>query len=230
MSEVIAQIVTEQGIEGLGRYYSSYRAYVTKNVDPQGQGRIKVCVPEVNGVILWAISKGQHGGFNSGFKYLTPAIGDIVWVEFEGGDLSKPIWSYYGWAQGEIPIELHDPNVMGFVTPNGNVVTLDESDNHLDIYVKGSISVHCDGIVDISSANQVRINSGNNGGVINIEDITNKLNQLVKELEQLKTDYNTHTHTGVTTGPGTTAPPVMPHNNTFSTFNKSDYEDTKFTH
>ena len=47
---------------------------------------------------------------------------------------------------------------------------------------------------------------------------------------QLKTDYNTHTHTGVTTGPGTTAPPVMPHNNTFSTFNKSDYEDTKFTH
>ena len=40
-------------------------------------------------------------------------------------------------------------------------------DNHLDIYVKGSIAVHSDGIVDISSAKQVRINSGNNGGVIN---------------------------------------------------------------
>lgn len=228
MDEVLAQVITEQGIEGLGRYYSSYRAYVTKNVDPQGMGRIKVCVPEVNGVILWAISKGQHGGFNNGFKYLTPHIGDTVWVEFEGGDLSKPIWSYYSWAQGEIPIELHDPNVMGFVTPNGNIVTLDESDNHVDVYIKGSVSVHSDDIIDISSAKQVRINSGNNGGVINIEDITNKLNGLVKEIEQLKAAYNSHTHTGNMGSP--TSPPIIPHNNTFSTFNKSDYEDTKFTH
>ena len=228
MDEVLAQVITEQGIEGLGRYYSSYRAYVTKNVDPQGMGRIKVCVPEVNGVILWAISKGQHGGFNNGFKYLTPHIGDTVWVEFEGGDLSKPIWSYYSWAKGEIPIELHDPNVMGFVTPNGNIVTLDESDNHVDVYIKGSVSVHSDDIIDISSAKQMRINSGNNGGVINIEDITNKLNGLVKEIEQLKAAYNSHTHTGNSGSP--TSSPIIPYNNTFSTFNKSDYEDPKFTH
>ena len=27
MDEIIAQVITEQGVEGLGRYYSSYRAY-----------------------------------------------------------------------------------------------------------------------------------------------------------------------------------------------------------
>ena len=230
MDDVLSQVITEQGVEGLGRYYSSYRAYVTKNVDPQGQGRIKVCVPEVNGVILWAISKGQHGGFNNGFKYLTPAIGDTVWVEFEGGDLSKPIWSYYGWAQGEIPLELDDPNTLGFRTPNGNIVILDEDDNHLDIYVKGSVSIHSEDVVDISSSQLVRVNSGNNDGVINIGDLTEKLNNLVKEIEQFKDAFNSHTHIGVTSGSGISGIPNIPHNNTFSSFNESDYEDTKFTH
>lgn len=228
--EQLVQLITEQGIEGLGRYYSIYRGIVTKRDDPLGKCRIKVCVPEVNGIILWAETKGHHGALNTGFKYITPKIGDIVWVEFEDGDLSKPVWTYHSWASGEVPIALQDPDVMGIVTPNGNIITLDESDNHLDVYIKGDIAIYSDKPLNLSSGQLVRVNGGTNNGVININQLTEKLNKLVKELENLKTAYNTHTHSGVSSGPGTTAPPVQPYNNTFSNFNEEDYEDTKFTH
>lgn len=219
-----------EGIETFGRYYGCYMGYVTKNEDPNGMNRLKVCVPEVNGIILWALPKGQHGGFNSGFKYLSPKIGDVVWISFEGGDISKPIWEYYGWAFKEIPVELDDPNVLGIVTPNGNVITIDESDNHLDIYIKGDAAIHTESTLDISSSSLVRVNSGNNLGVINIQPLTDKLNQLVQEIESLKSTFNNHTHMGVLPGPAATATPLIPHNETFSQFNKDDYEDTKFTH
>lgn len=227
MDDTIAKVITEQGVEGLGRFYSTYRGYVTKNDDPLGMNRVKVCVPEVRGIILWALPKGQQGSFNSGIKWLTPKIGDTVWVSFEGGDISKPIWEYYGWASGETPIELDDKDVIGFKSPNGNTIILDETDGHLDVYIQGDITIHSPGIVDISSNTQVRVNSGNNYGVINIKELTDKLNKLVEELESLKSSYNAHVHTIPI---GTTGPMNTPYNNSFSKFNKNDYEDTKFTH
>ena len=224
MDDTIAKVITEQGVEGLGRFYSTYRGYVTKDDDPLGMNRVKVCVPEIRGIILWALPKGQQGSFNSGIKWLTPKIGDTVWVSFEGGDISKPIWEYYGWASGEAPVELDSKDIVGFKTPNGNVIILDETDGHLDVYIKGDITIHSPGIVDISSNTQVRVNSGNNGGVINIQELTDKLNSLVNELELFKTQFNSHVHSGPT------SPPITPHNNLFSKFEKNDYEDTKFTH
>lgn len=227
MDDTIAKVITEQGVEGLGRFYSTYRGYVTKNDDPLGMNRVKVCVPEVRGIILWALPKGQQGSFNSGIKWLTPKIGDTVWVSFEGGDISKPIWEYYGWASGETPIELDDKDVIGFKSPNGNIIILDETDGHLDVYIQGDITIHSPGIVDISSNTRVRVNSGNNDGVINIKELTDKLNKLVEELESLKSSYNAHVHT---TSMGITSPINIPYNNSFSKFDKNDYEDTKFTH
>ena len=46
---------------------------------------------------------------------------------------------------------------MGFVTPNGNIVTLDESDNHVDVYIKGSVSVHSDDIIDIGDILKIKV-------------------------------------------------------------------------
>lgn len=226
----IAEVLTFNGLEGIGRYYSIYKGIVTKNEDPIGKNRLKVCVPQVKGIILWAEPKGQHGAYRSGFKFLTPKVGDFVWVEFEGGDLSKPIWSYHGWAQGEIPLPLDDPDVMGIVTPKGNIITLDESDGHLDVYINGDIDVFTHKSLRICSEEVVEVNGGNNGGVINIEELTQKLNLLVSELEGLKAAFNTHTHSGVTTGGGISAVPVVTHDKNFSTFSESDYEDQNFTH
>lgn len=230
MSAVLAKVITEDGVEGMGRFYSCYRGIVTKNIDPANKLRLKVHVPEVNGINLWATCKGIYGSTNSGFKFLTPKIGDVVWVEFEHGDLSKPVWSYHGWAKDEIPEVLNDPNAIGFVTPNGTVVNYNTESEHLDMYIVGTTALYTTGQLDIFSEDLVRINAGNNEGVVNINELTSKLNNLVKELESLKQMVNTHTHVGVTTGGGISGPTSSPYNNTFSTFNKSDYEDTKFTH
>jgi len=226
----LAEVLTFDGLEGIGRYYSIYKGIVTKNDDPACKNRLKVCVPQVKGIILWAEPKGQHGAYKSGFKFLTPKVGDFVWVEFEGGDLSKPVWSYHGWANGEIPLALNNPDIMGLVTPKGNIITLDESDGHLDIFINGDIVSFSHGPIKVCSGELVEINGGNNGGVINISELTQKLNQLVSEIEALKATFNTHTHSGVTIGGGTSAVPVTPHSSNFSTFSESDYEDQSFTH
>ena len=49
-----ARLLTEEGIEGLGRYYSIYRGIVVDNNDTEKHmNRIKVCCPEVMGGIIF---------------------------------------------------------------------------------------------------------------------------------------------------------------------------------
>ena len=50
MSYETAKIITDEGLEGLGRYYSVYRGIVIDNNDVEKHmNRVKVCVPEVMG-------------------------------------------------------------------------------------------------------------------------------------------------------------------------------------
>ncbi len=87
-----------------GRYFGKYRGLVaTIAPDPTLRGRIQVIVPAVLGEsIVWAMPCVPYAGRNVGFHML-PAIGAGVWVEFEAGDPSYPIWSGCYWAQGEVP-------------------------------------------------------------------------------------------------------------------------------
>lgn len=64
-----------------------YRGLVTDDNDPVLQGRLKVDVPPVfGGLGQWAMPNVPFG------KVRLPAIGDLVWVSFEGCDPSMPIW------------------------------------------------------------------------------------------------------------------------------------------
>lgn len=228
--EDILRVITTQGLEGLGRYYSVYPGIVLKNEDPEGYHRIKVWVPSVRDIRLWALPRGQQGSLRSGIKYLAPEPGETVWVSFEGGDLAKPLWEPHSWTKNEVPLALDDVHTMGFVTPNGSQATIDDESHHAEVYINGWAGILSeDNLCLGSKQGNVEVNSGNNGGVINIQDLTDKLNQLVREIEELKMALNTHTHTSTPTG-GPTSTPLVPHNKTFTTFNKSDYEDTKFTH
>ena len=214
----------DQGIEGIGRFYSFYRAIVTNNEDPNNLNSLEVAIPDIQGgIIIWALPLCQHGGLKTGFKYLVPEIGDIVFVTFEYGNPSKPLWTYSGFGLGQMPDELKSKNVMGFITPNGNRILLDDSKGTLNIQVSGNVNIK-------STKGIVSVNDGKNGEIIKINELTNKLNTLVKELESLKTKFNLHTHNGVTTGGGTTGVPVVPINDKFSSFNKNDYSDPKFKH
>jgi uncharacterized protein involved in type VI secretion and phage assembly len=86
------------------RYYGKYRGTVINNIDAQNQGRILAQVAAVSNVFpsSWALPCLPFAGTLSGF-FVLPAIGSAVWIEFEGGDVRKPIWTGGFWAESQIP-------------------------------------------------------------------------------------------------------------------------------
>lgn len=79
-------------------------------------------------------------------------------------------------------------------------------------------------VLAVDEVESITINGGKLGGLINIESLTQKINELVRT-------FNNHTHQVNTTGSATaqtgTAAAVA---SKASELNKSDYEDTKVTH
>jgi len=85
------------------RYFGKYRGTVSDNADPTSRGRIKVRVPAVWGELeVWAMPCVPYAGAGVGF-YSLPKNGSGVWVEFEAGDPSYPIWTGCFWADNELP-------------------------------------------------------------------------------------------------------------------------------
>jgi uncharacterized protein involved in type VI secretion and phage assembly len=84
------------------RFYGKYRGTVT-DVDPQ-TCRIKATVPAVLGDTPtgWCMPCVPYAGPKVGIAFL-PEPGSGVWIEFEGGDVSYPIWVGGYWRQGEVP-------------------------------------------------------------------------------------------------------------------------------
>lgn len=234
----IIRIIQEQGLETTGRFYSIYTGIVDDNDDPLQMHRLKVSIPSVmGGITQWALACGWPGSYNSGIKLLTPKVGDLVYVIFEFGNPDKPLWVYNGWGEDELPQELASPDVMGIVTPNGNIITLNDLTGDVSLKVNGSVyhSITKDYIVQsgdsvcISGKNGTAINKGENGGVININPLTEKLNKLQQELEQLRTLFNNHTHTSSSPG-SPSSPNLLKATSPFSKFNREDYEDKNFIH
>jgi hypothetical protein len=78
------------------RYTAKYRGTVLNNIDPENRGRLMLSVPAVLGMTpsSWAepcVPLAGPTGPAMG-AYLVPPIGTGVWVEFENGDPSYPIW------------------------------------------------------------------------------------------------------------------------------------------
>ena len=89
--------------ESPGRFYGKYRGEVIDNDDIEGRGRILALVPGVPGMLLnWALPCTPYGGELVGF-FSIPPIGANVWIEFEGGNPTHPIWSGCFWEIGEFP-------------------------------------------------------------------------------------------------------------------------------
>lgn len=237
----LTNTIISRGLEGLNRYYGIYRGVVEKpkkEVDLKGTNKLLVYVPDVlGGIRVWAYPRGQYGNTFSGCKYLTPREGDFVYITFEYGDPGKALWEPHGWAPNEAPYPLDDPFVAGIITPRGNKVIIREEGDSLQVSFNGPIIINSKDTVMISSSGTVTLeaddgivlNQGDNDGLVNINQLTDKLNQLVSEIESLKTQVNTHTHTCAPPS-SPSSPPITPINQTFSTFQKQDYEDIKILH
>lgn len=86
-----------------GRVFGKYRGEVTGNDDATKRGRLKVrCEPVLGSLEVWAMPCVPYAGPSVGF-YSLPEAGAGVWVEFEGGDPSFPIWTGCYWRDNELP-------------------------------------------------------------------------------------------------------------------------------
>jgi uncharacterized protein involved in type VI secretion and phage assembly len=111
-------------------FFGKYRGQVVDNNDPLKKGRLQVTVPQVLGeVSVWAEPCVPYAGSNLGF-YAMPEVGGGVWIEFEAGDPSYPIWAGCFWADGDIPNEDADPNIKFFRT-NKATIRVDDSNGEI---------------------------------------------------------------------------------------------------
>lgn len=86
----------------------------------------------------------------------------------------------------------------------------------------------------IAIQGQWTFNSGDNGGLVKVDDLTQKLNKLVTEVNALKDIFNNHIHTttatvGPTAVPGVIAPTTTTANDA-SRFTKGDFENEDVVH
>ena len=104
------------------RFLGLYRGTVTQNVDPLMRGRLMVIVPDVLGPVpsSWAEPCAPLAGPTGPPMgvYMVPPIGAGVWVEFEQGDPTHPVWvgCRFG-AQSDVPTLAHaglpiSPNIV----------------------------------------------------------------------------------------------------------------------
>jgi uncharacterized protein involved in type VI secretion and phage assembly len=105
------------------RFFGKYRGVVT-DVDAATM-RVKASVPAVLGAQTsgWARPCTPFAGQNMGFAFL-PDVGAGVWIEFEGGDVSFPVWVGGYWHDGEQPSDA-TASVRAIVTKAGQKILID---------------------------------------------------------------------------------------------------------
>lgn len=101
------------------RFYGKYRGVVT-DVDASTM-RVKASVPSVlpGAPTGWCAPCVPYAGPQVGVCML-PEVGSGVWIEFEAGDVSKPIWTGCFWFAGQVP-SAADPAVKSVITTAGSL-------------------------------------------------------------------------------------------------------------
>jgi len=125
------------------RFFGKYRGSITE-VD-SGTLRIKAMVPSVlaGQATGWCTPCVPYAGDSVGFAFL-PEVGAGVWIEFEAGDVSYPIWSGCYWREGELPSDAA-PAVKTIVTKSGHKVLLDDNAGSITISDPNNNTVTLDG-------------------------------------------------------------------------------------
>lgn len=87
------------------RHYGKFKAWVTSTANASRNGRLGVRVPLGGREAVDAIAEAcvPYSGDRNGM-FAIPPVGSGVWVEFQEGDLDKPVWSGCWWNDGgELP-------------------------------------------------------------------------------------------------------------------------------
>jgi phage baseplate assembly protein gpV len=124
------------------RFFGKYRGVVV-DVDAATM-RVKANVPAVLGqqATGWARACVPFAGPNFGFAFL-PDVGSGVWIEFEGGDVSLPVWVGAYWFDGDPPADA-TTSVRAIITKAGQKVLIDVDGGKITIEDGNSNTVTMD--------------------------------------------------------------------------------------
>jgi uncharacterized protein involved in type VI secretion and phage assembly len=152
-----AQLVNELLERIRNRFYGKYRGVVT-DLDTATM-RIKAKVPSVLGTQAtgWCRHCVPYAGQDVGMVFL-PETGSGVWIEFEGGDVSYPIWTGCYWRDGEIPSDAAQ-TVKAIVTASKFKILIDDDAGSMTITDNNQNKITLDnsGITLERGANKVEI-------------------------------------------------------------------------
>jgi uncharacterized protein involved in type VI secretion and phage assembly len=203
------------------RHYGKYRGTVADNQDPRHQGRVKVRVPEILGEVDsgWALPCAPYASEQGG-AYAVPPVGAGVWVEFEAGDVSRPIWVGCWWGSDKLPKDeggaTATPDVKITRSEEGLILALHDDSKTValsDANASNLLKIEVQpGQVTLKAATKVVVEAPQIELVANATHPGVFGDSLMTYLSQVVTLFNTHMHPGQMAGPipVTPAPPVAP--------------------
>lgn len=208
-----------------GRYYGKYRGVVSDIDDPKSIGRLRAHVPKLllDVESQWAMPCAPYTGDGQGL-FAMPPVGTGVWIEFEEGNLDRPIWCGGWWEDGKAPKneEGADSATTRKIIRSGTglVVALDDDAGKISISDDGAdnfitIEVQA-GKVKIQAATKVVVEAPQ---IELVESAAHPLvfgDDLLTFLNQMINTYAMHTHPGemalgvFPVTPMTPVPPMSP--------------------
>ena len=202
------------------KHYGKYRGTVSDNQDPRKQGRVKARVPEILGDVDsgWALPCAPYAGEKTGV-YSVPPVGAGIWLEFEAGDVSRPIWVGCWWTSDKLPTDESGssatPDVKIMRSEQGLLLALHDDSQTIALSdSSGSNILKIEvqqGQVTLKATTKVVVDAPQ------IELVANAMHpgvfgdNLMTYLGQVVTTFNAHMHPGEMAGPipVTPATPVM---------------------
>lgn len=116
----------------LNRVWGKYAGSVVSNKDEEESGRLQVLCPAILGSTpVWARPCVSYAGPDLGFFMLPPEKAN-VWIEFEGGDTSRAIWTGCFWGKGELPADATSADIKLIATDQASF-KIDDSDGTVEI-------------------------------------------------------------------------------------------------
>jgi uncharacterized protein involved in type VI secretion and phage assembly len=148
------------------RFYGKYRGTVT-DID-ENTLRIKAKVPSVlkDQETGWCMPCVPYAGKDVGFVFL-PEKGSGVWIEFEGGDVSYPIWTGCYWREDEMPSDA-TPSVKTIVTKAKHKILLDDDGETITITDdnENKVTLESSGITLERGSNKIEVSDSE----VNVND------------------------------------------------------------
>ena len=207
------------------RFYGKYRGLVVDDQDPQQLGRLKARVPEVLGEVEsdWAQPCVPYAGDGSG-QYTVPARDTGVWIEFEAGDPSRPIWSGCWWHPGQLPAgnggKSGAPSLKIIRSEQGLMLAFDDSSKVIAVSDESGRNLLeiqvMEGLIALKSTTKATIEAPL---IELVENATQPVvfgDSLLQYLNQMAAVFNTHLHPGavaagfIPVNPAPPAPPLAP--------------------